>query len=175
MNTGVPTDKEVGGLSSDNSWETNAHAAQKFLLFPVPDKNLPVRRTAESSDDWITLVVESCSDKFLTLVLAPLVLVIRECDLLFVAYYFADCKDSFLVFCTTLANAEEILLGRHANMGDSLSSLGAFLSRYMNVDLVTTYLAKSTRVPSLLKFCTGRRCDQLDKWLFCLPLGRERF
>jgi hypothetical protein len=108
-------------------------------------------------------VVESSSDKFLTLVLAPLVFVIRECDLLFVADYFADCKDSFLVFCTTLANAEEILLGRHANVGDGLSSLGACLSRYMNEDLVATYLAKSTGVPSPLEFCTGRRCDQLDK------------
>ena len=105
-------------------------------------------------------MVESCSDKLLTLVLAPLVLVVGECDLLFVADYFADCKDGFLIFGTTLANAEEILFGGHADVGDGLGSLGACLSV---IKIVLTYRAKSTGAPSLLGFCTGRRCDQLDK------------
>ena len=130
VDAGIPADVEVAGVSRNYTLQASADAAHKSLLFPVPNQHLPVGLATERGDERIVFQAECCCDEFLTLVLVALGLVVRHGDSLFVARYFADCKDRLLACWTAFADAEKVLFSRHANVGYRLCSFGACFRRY---------------------------------------------
>ena len=129
MDAGVPADNKVGGGGHDGATESNANFAHESLLFPVPEDDLPVGLAAERNQEAVTLGIEGRSNKFLTLVLTTLGLVIGQNRSLFVAHGFADSEDGLFAHRIALADAEKVALCAHGDVSDGFGALGACANR----------------------------------------------